>query len=99
MNYPEIQKHRDRSCLAFCVMFTGLIILSIVLAGCDTATDVIARAIDKGCEHGMTPTGLEGRKAAVEDINSKTETGNHTPSDCDSDGLPDFEIDEDGIPQ
>ena len=72
-----------------------------MLAGCelaDTGTDVLARGIDEACERGMTPLGIEGRKQIVAEINAKTMVGNHTPSDCDSDGMPDFAIDANGIP-
>lgn len=62
------------------------------------AADVIARGIDEACERGMDPLALEARKATVASINAATVIGNHTPSDCDSDGLPDFEIDASGAP-
>lgn len=64
----------------------------------DWSTGALATAIDEACERGMTPLAIEGRKGLVAEINEKTSTGNHTPSDCDNDGLPDFAIDENGIP-
>ena len=78
-----------------------LAIAAIALMGCevvDTGTDVLARGIDEACERGMTTLAIEGRKEIVREINEKTTIGNHTPSDCDSDGLPDFVIDANGIP-
>ena len=62
------------------------------------AADVIARGIDEACERGMDPLAMEARRATVASINSATTVGNHTASDCDSDGLPDFEIDAGGAP-
>ena len=62
------------------------------------AADVIARGIDEACERGTTPLAMEARKATVASINAATNVGNHTPSDCDSDGLPDFAIDASGLP-
>lgn len=64
----------------------------------ETVLDVTARGIDEACEEGMSSLAIEGRKQVVRDINSRTVVGNHTPSDCDSDGLPDFEIDANGVP-
>ena len=64
----------------------------------EPATDVVARGIDEACERGNSPLGIEARREVVAAINAKTVTGNHTPSDCDSDGLPDFAIDANGIP-
>lgn len=75
-----------------------------LLSGCgvkekvvDTSTTAIAKGIDEACERGMSPLGIEARKTIVDEINAKTNVGNHTPSDCDSDGLPDFAIDNDGL--
>jgi hypothetical protein len=62
------------------------------------AADVIARGIDEACERGMDPLAMEARRATVASINRATTAGNHTPSDCDNDGLPDFNIDANGIP-
>ncbi len=64
----------------------------------EPAADVTARIIDEGCESGTSDFALEGRKEFVAEVNSRTEVGNYTPSDCDSDGLPDFEIDANGMP-
>lgn len=61
-------------------------------------SDGIARGIDKACEHGTTPPAIEARRDIVAEINGRTTIGNHTPSDCDNDGLPDFEIDASGAP-
>ena len=77
------------------------ILIALALAGCevtDTGTDVLARGIDEACERGMSSLAIEARKALVAEVNGKTTIGNHTPSDCDNDGMPDFEIDSDGIP-
>ena len=75
----------------------------IALAGCseqgkETLYGTIARGVDEACERGMSPLAIEGRKEAVREINSRTVTGNHTPSDCDSDGEPDFAMDANGVP-
>lgn len=78
-----------------------LAILAVLTMGCtvvDTGTEVIARGIDEACQRGMDPLAMETRKTLVREINEKTVTGNHTPSDCDNDGLPDFDIDADGLP-
>lgn len=64
----------------------------------DPAASVVARGIDEACEHGTTPLAIEARRDIVAEINGRTTVGNHTPSDCDNDGLPDFEIDADGVP-
>ena len=64
----------------------------------EPAAGVVARGIDKACEHGMTPLAIEARRDIVAEINGRTTIGNHTPSDCDNDGLPDFEIDASGLP-
>ena len=64
----------------------------------EPATGAVARGIDRACTEGTSPLGVEARREIVAAINAKTMVGNHTPSDCDSDGLPDFEIDADGIP-
>ncbi len=78
---------------------------AILIGGCamltpvvEPATDVVARGIDEACARGASPLGVEARRELVAAINSKTEVGNHTPSDCDGDGLPDFDIDADGKP-
>ena len=81
--------------------YLTLIIAALALTACtflEPATSVIARGIDEACERGMDPLALEARKATVAQINAATMVGNHTPSDCDSDGMPDFAIDADGIP-
>ncbi len=62
------------------------------------AADVVATVIDEACERGMDPLAMEARRATVASINAATNVGNHTPSDCDSDGEPDFAIDPGGIP-
>lgn len=59
---------------------------------------VIAKAIDHACESGTTPLAMQARRSFVAEINSKTTVGNHTPTDCDDDGLSDFEIDANGMP-
>ena len=64
----------------------------------EPAVGAVARGIDKACEQGTTPLAIEARRDIVGEINSRTTIGNHTPSDCDHDGLPDFEIDADGLP-
>ncbi len=64
----------------------------------EPAAGLVARGIDKACEQGTTPLAIEARREIVAEINGKTTIGNHTPSDCDSDGLPDFEIDASGTP-
>lgn len=64
----------------------------------EPATHVIARGIDEACADGITPLAIEARKATVAAINAKTTVGNHTPSDCDGDGEPDFPIDASGAP-
>jgi hypothetical protein len=73
----------------------------LILGGCaarDAGLDAIARGIDEACERGMSSLAMEARKQAVKDINERTHVGNHTASDCDSDGLPDFAIDAGGLP-
>ena len=64
----------------------------------EPATGAVARGIDEACVRGTSPLGVEARREIVAAINAQTTIGNHTPSDCDSDGLPDFEIDAGGIP-
>lgn len=78
---------------------------AVFMSGCaifervvEPATAVTARGIDEACARGTSPLGVEARREIVAAINAKTNIGNHTPSDCDSDGLPDFAIDADGIP-
>lgn len=63
----------------------------------DTTTGAAATVVDRACASGMTAAALELRKDTVDEINSKTTVGNHTPTDCDADGLPDFEIGPDGM--
>ena len=64
----------------------------------EPATGAVARGIDRACREGRSPLGIEARREIVAAINAETTVGNHTPSDCDGDGLPDFEIDADGLP-
>lgn len=74
---------------------------SFFMSGCgllQPAAEVIARGIDEACERGLDPLALEARRATVASINAATVVGNHTPSDCDGDGLPDFAIDAGGAP-
>ena len=80
---------------------SAALMAAFLMSGCGVlqpAADVIARGIDEACEIGLDPLALEARRATVASINAATVVGNHTPSDCDSDGLPDFAIDTDGIP-
>lgn len=81
-----------------------LIILLLIggsLAGCDTVvgttTGAAATVVDRACANGMSALAVEARKDLVDEINSKTTVGNHTPSDCDGDGLGDFPIGPDGM--
>lgn len=86
-------------------MFKYLIpFAAMALIGCDaldavvdTTTGAAATVVDRACENGMSPAAMEARKDIVDEINSKTTVGNHTPSDCDGDGLGDFEIGPDGM--
>ncbi len=64
----------------------------------EPATSAVARGIDEACARGTSPLGVEARREIVAAINARTTVGNHTASDCDSDGLPDFEIDPAGLP-
>ena len=64
----------------------------------DVSTGALATGIDAACQGGMTPLAVEARRELVREINEKTTIGNHTPSDCDNDGVPDFNIDANGIP-
>lgn len=74
----------------------------VALTACQEARDTtygtLARGVDEACERGMDPLAIEARKRLVEQINSRTVVGNWTASDCDSDGLPDFDIGPDGLP-
>lgn len=88
-------------------IFVGLLGLMFMaaLGGCALfdkaaapAFDVLATGIDKACADGLSPLAIEARKQAVAAINERTTVGNHTASDCDSDGLPDFDVDADGMP-
>ena len=75
-------------------------ILALPLIACqevrDTSYGTLARGVDEACERGMDALAMEARKRAVNEINARTAVGNWTPSDCDSDGTPDFEINPDG---
>lgn len=84
---------------------TATLGVAFFLTGCalfdqvvEPAAGAIARGIDEACTRGLTPLAIEARKEIVAEINARTAVGNHTPSDCDSDGLPDFAIDSDGTP-
>ena len=80
---------------------SAALMAAFLMSGCGVlqpAAEVIARGIDEACERGLEPLGLEARRAAVASINAATVVGNHTPSDCDGDGLPDFAIDAGGAP-
>ena len=82
-------------------LFAAAISAAFFMTGCaalESAAGVVAKAIDEGCERGLDPLALEARRATVASINERTMVGNHTPSDCDGDGKPDFEIDADGMP-
>ena len=91
---------------AAAVMKPAAIALALtMLGGCaivdrvlEPATGAVARGIDRACSEGTSTLGVEARREIVAAVNAKTTVGNHTPSDCDGDGLPDFEIDADGIP-
>lgn len=84
-----------------------LIILLLIggsLAGCaafdtvvGTTTGAGATVVDRLCESGMSPLAVEARMDAVDEINSKTTVGNWTATDCNKDGLPDFDIGPDGM--
>lgn len=85
------------------ILFNALALpaLCLLLAACgarDTVLDITARGIDEACARGLGVLAIEARKQVVRDVNARTATGNHTASDCDSDGQPDFAIDANGIP-
>lgn len=63
----------------------------------DTTTGAAATVVDRACANGMGIAAVEVRKDLVDEINSKTTIGNHTPSDCDGDGASDFPIGPDGM--
>lgn len=63
----------------------------------DTTTGAAATVVDRACAGGMGIAAIEVRKDIVDEINAKTTVGNHTPSDCDGDGVGDFEIGPDGM--
>lgn len=80
------------------------LLTALALTGCeaidavvDTTTGAAATVVDRACAGGMTIAAVEARKNLVDEINSKTTVGNHTPSDCDGDGVGDFEIGADGM--
>lgn len=77
-------------------------LVALAMAGCtergeDVAYGAAARVVDEGCGLGASPLGMEGRMKAVDEINERTTVGNYTASDCDLDGLPDFDIGPDGM--
>lgn len=79
-------------------------IAALALSGCealdavvDTTTGAAATVVDRSCASGMGIAAIEVRKDLVDEINSKTTIGNHTPSDCDGDGVSDFQIGPDGM--
>lgn len=81
------------------------IFAALSLSGCavydavaEPTAGVIAKGIDRACESGTGLLAMEARKAFVAEINSKTVVGNHTPTDCDNDGVSDFNIDANGMP-
>lgn len=76
----------------------------LALSGCaitdtvvGTTTGAAATVVDRLCESGMSSLAVEARMDAVDEINSQTETGNWTATDCDGDGVGDFEIGPDGM--
>lgn len=72
-----------------------------LVSGCGgAATQTLARGVDRACEEfNANPlTSLPLRKQAVGAVNLLTTQGNHTASDCDNDGMPDFDIDANGQP-
>lgn len=77
------------------------LLAAVALMGCTEAREVgygtLARGVDEACERGMGTLAMEARMRAVDEINSRTTTGNWTPSDCDGDGAPDFAIGADGM--
>ena len=84
--------------------YLTFIIAALALSGCeafdavvDTTTGAAATVVDRACAGGMGPTAMALRMDTVDEINAKTTIGNHTPTDCDNDGLPDFEIGPDGM--
>ena len=83
----------------------AIVLAAVMTSGCaavdqvvEPAAGAVARGIDEACARGTTLLAIEARKGVVAEINSRTEVGNHTPSDCDGDGLPDFAIDAEGMP-
>lgn len=81
-----------------------LAMLGVALMACDaldavvdTTSGAAATVVDRACSGGMSLAAIEARKDLVDEINSKTTIGNHTPTDCDNDGMPDFEIGSDGM--
>ncbi|MGI9507553.1 MAG: hypothetical protein ACR2RE_31325, partial [Geminicoccaceae bacterium] len=71
------------------------------LAGCGgPVTQGLARGVDEACERfNLNPAiSMPSRMQAVGAINALTTTGNYTAADCDSDGMPDFDIDANGQP-
>ena len=82
-----------------------LVVAALALSGCavydavvEPTAGVIAKGIDRACESGNSLLAMEARRGLVAEINSKTQIANHTPTDCDGDGLPDFNIDANGQP-
>lgn len=80
------------------------LLAALSLMGCEftdtivgTTTGAAATVVDRACASGMSPLAVEARMDAVDEINAKTTVGNWTPTDCDGDGMPDFEIGADGM--
>lgn len=80
--------------------YLTLIIAALSLSACgflqpgiDWSADKVAQGLDWACEQADGPTAMSTRMDLTDAINSQTEVGWHTPTDCNRDGASDFDID------
>ena len=78
-----------------------IILSAFALSACGgPVSQTLARGIDETCQRfNANPlVAMPSRMQAVGSINAFTTVGNYTAADCDSDGMPDFDIDANGQP-